>query len=151
MSETGLYPAFVDTGLTVDGPDERRREMALLKTRAAHMALDMLAAMERLNENRSHPLQVRIGIATGSAMAGVVGKRKFLYDLWGSAVNAASRMESHGLPRRIQLTDSTRRLLNGDFAFEERGLIEVKGIGPMHTWFLNGRSGEDAHACATMQ
>ena len=108
--------------------------------RAADMALDMLDAVARRNEKSSHKLQVRIGIATGSAMAGVVGKHKFVYDLWGNTVNVASRMESQGLPGRIQLTDATRRRLNGEFIFEERGTLAVKGMGDMQTWFLNGRS-----------
>lgn len=107
--------------------------------RAAHMALDMLEAMTRRNERSSHKLQVRIGIATGAVMAGVVGKHKFAYDLWGSTVNIASRMESQGSPGRVQLTDATRRRLNGAFTLEERGVIEVKGMGAMQTWFLNGR------------
>jgi len=108
--------------------------------RAAHMALDMMEAVERINATRGYDLQVRIGMATGPAMAGVVGKHKFLYDLWGSAVNNASRMETHGLPGRIQLADGARQLLNGEFAIEERGVIDVKGMGPMRTWFLNSRS-----------
>ena len=108
--------------------------------RAAHMALDMMAAVERINAARGYKLQVRIGLATGPAMAGVVGKHKFLYDLWGSAVNSASRMETHGLPGRIQLADGARQLLNGEFTIEERGVIDVKGMGAMRTWFLNGRS-----------
>jgi class 3 adenylate cyclase len=107
------------------------------------MALDMIDAVERMNVGSTYKLQVRIGIATGPAMAGVVGKHKFLYDLWGSAVNTASRMESHGMPGRIQLADATRKLLNGAFEFEERGTIEVKGMGAMHTWFLNGRTAAD--------
>ena len=108
--------------------------------RAAHMALDMMEAVERINVEKGYKLQVRIGMATGPAMAGVVGKHKFLYDLWGSAVNSASRMETHGMPGRIQLSDGARTLLNGEFALEERGVIEVKGMGAMRTWFLNGRS-----------
>ncbi len=73
-------------------------------------------------------------------MAGVVGKHKFVYDLWGSTVNIASRMESQGLPGRIQLTEATRRRLNGEFIFEERGTVSVRGMGDMKTWFLNGRT-----------
>ena len=109
--------------------------------RAAHMALDMLETMERFNESSRYKLQVRIGLDTGAAVAGVIGKRKFLYDLWGDVVNTASRMESHGLSGRIQLTESTRRRLSVPFALEKRGAIEVKGKGEMHTWFLNGRDG----------
>jgi class 3 adenylate cyclase len=83
---------------------------------------------------------VRIGIDTGAAVAGVIGKRKFLYDLWGDVVNTASRMESHGIAGRIHITDTTRQRLSAPFGFEKRGPIEVKGKGEMHTWFLNSRS-----------
>lgn len=107
--------------------------------RAAHMALDMLEVMERFNEQGPHRLSIRIGISTGAAVAGVIGKRKFLYDLWGDVVNTASRMESHGVPGRIQLADASRQRLDGAFACEDRGAIEVKGKGEMHTWFLNSR------------
>jgi len=108
--------------------------------RAAHMALDLIELMDRLNEHNPHPLRVRIGLSTGAVVAGVIGKRKFLYDLWGDAVNTASRMESHGVSGRIQLTESTKLRLNGLFSLEDRGTIHVKGKGEMHTWFLNGRS-----------
>ena len=107
--------------------------------RAAHMALDMIAAMDRLNEQSRYKLKVRIGISTGAVVAGVIGKRKFVYDLWGDVVNTASRMESHGVAGRIQVTDSTRQRLSGPFLLEKRGAIDVKGKGEMHTWFLNGR------------
>ena len=109
--------------------------------RAAHMALDMIEAMDRFNEHSRYKLQVRIGINTGAVVAGVIGKRKFLYDLWGDAVNTASRMESHGVAGRIQVTDSTRQRLSEPFMLEKRGVIDVKGKGEMHTWFLNGRNG----------
>lgn len=109
--------------------------------RAAHMALDMIEAMDSFNDHRRYKLKVRIGIATGAVVAGIIGKRKFLYDLWGDVVNTASRMESHGVAGRIQVTDSTRQRLGEPFLFEERGVIEVKGKGEMHTWFLNGRNG----------
>ena len=112
--------------------------------RAAHMALDMLEVMDRYNEVNSRKLRVRIGISTGAAVAGVIGKRKFLYDLWGDVVNTASRMESHGVSGRIQVTDNTRQRLGESFSFEERGSIEVKGKGEMHTWFLNSRNGHRA-------
>ena len=108
--------------------------------RAAHMALDMMEAMECFNEQSRHQLNVRIGICSGAVVAGVIGKRKFTYDLWGDIVNTASRMESHGVPRRIQVTDSTRQRLSDPFMFEKRGVIYVKGAGEMHTWFLNGRN-----------
>jgi adenylate cyclase len=109
-------------------------------SRAAHMALDMIEAVEGFNEHSPYKLKVRIGIDTGAVVAGVIGKRKFLYDLWGDVVNTASRMESHGVAGQIQVTDSTRQRLSEPFRFERRGPIDVKGKGEMHTWFLTGRS-----------
>lgn len=105
--------------------------------RAAHMALDMLDAIHDFNVNTQHPLNIRIGISTGAAVAGVIGKSKFLYDLWGDVVNTASRMESHGIAGRIQVSDATRQALKQAFSLESRGVIEVKGKGEMSTWFLN--------------
>lgn len=107
--------------------------------RAAHMALDMIEALERFNRSRGCSLQMRIGINSGAVVAGVIGKHKFIYDLWGEAVNTASRMESHGVAGRVQVTDATRRKLGAPFRFEERGTIEAKGIGQLHTWFLSSR------------
>ncbi len=120
-------------GIPVTVPDHAAR--------AAHMALDMLEAMTRFNAESRYKLQVRIGISSGPVVAGVIGKRKFLYDLWGDDVNTASRMASHGVPGRIQISDSTRERLGGPFEIEKRGSIEVKGNGEMRTWFLNGRTG----------
>jgi adenylate cyclase len=108
--------------------------------RAAHMALDMLDAIDCFNELGGHKLKVRIGIDTGPAVAGVIGKRKFFYDLWGDIVNTASRMESHGVAGRIQVTDSVQQRLKGSFLLEKRGAIEVKGKGKMQTWFLRSRN-----------
>jgi len=88
-------------------------------------------------------LQLRIGIASGPVVAGVIGRRRFLYDLWGDTVNTAARMESHGLPGRIQITDSTRRLLGGDFDCQERGFVTIKGKGQMRTYFLEAGPGPD--------
>ncbi len=103
------------------------------------MALDMIDALTHFNRRRGFSLQIRIGINSGPVVAGVIGTRKFIYDLWGAAVNTASRMESHGVAGRVQVTDATRRLLEDLFLFEERGVIEAKGIGTLHTWFLTGR------------
>jgi class 3 adenylate cyclase len=83
-------------------------------------------------------LQLRIGINSGPVVAGVIGRRKFLYDLWGDAVNIASRMESAGTPGRIQVTRQTYELLKDEFELEPRGTIVVKGIGEMETWYLLG-------------
>jgi PAS domain S-box-containing protein len=110
-------------------------------TRAAHMALDMIDALERFNHRSGYSLQMRIGINSGAVVAGVIGRHKFIYDLWGDAVNTASRMESHGVAGRVQVTDATRSRLGEPFRFEERGMIKAKGIGNLHTWFLSGRNG----------
>jgi adenylate cyclase len=107
--------------------------------RAAHLSLDMIQALERFNERTTSKLQVRIGIATGPAVAGVIGRSRYVYDLWGDAANTASRMESHGVAGRVQVAESTRRLLGEPFLLEERGAIEVEGQGELKTWFLAGR------------
>ncbi len=104
------------------------------------MALDMLEALDRFNQENGTKVQVRIGINSGAVVAGVIGKHKFIYDLWGDAVSTASRMESHGVAARVQLTEATRRLLSEPFLFEERGVVQIKGKGEMRTWFLSGRS-----------
>ncbi|NLP60143.1 adenylate/guanylate cyclase domain-containing protein [Paraburkholderia sacchari] len=106
--------------------------------RAAHMSLDMIDALARINRRHGYNLQMRIGINSGPVVAGVIGRRKFIYDLWGAAVITASRMESHSVAGRVQVTDATRRLLGDRFLFEARGAIEAKGIGTLHTWFLTG-------------
>jgi len=107
----------------------------------AEMALGMLdrAAERRLSDGE--PVRLRIGIDSGPVIAGVIGRRKFIYDLWGDTVNIASRMESHGVPGRIQVTERTRDLLCDRFTFEERGRIQIKGKGEMATYFLTGRAG----------
>lgn len=107
--------------------------------RAAHMALDMMDAVEQHNVGAQHKLKVRIGLSTGAVVVGVIGKRKFLYDVWGETVNSASRMESHGVTGRIQLADSTRARLAESFSIEEREPTQAKDPGEVRTWFLNGR------------
>ena len=109
--------------------------------RAAHMSLDMIEALDGFNERTASTLQVRIGIDTGRVVAGVIGRRLFLYDIWGDAVSTASRMESHGVAGRVQLSESTRRRLGEPFVLEERGVLEVEAKGELKTWFLAGRNG----------
>lgn len=108
--------------------------------RAAHMALDMLESLGQFNQRSGYNLQLRVGIHSGAVVAGVIGRRKFIYDLWGDTVNIASRMESQGVVGRVQVTDATRQQLGEPFLLEERGLIAAKGIGDLHTWLLVGRT-----------
>jgi class 3 adenylate cyclase len=88
----------------------------------------------------SGSLSLRVGLHVGTVTAGVIGIRKFIYDVWGDTVNTASRLESHGAPGRVQVSDEVFRRLDGRFIFEPRGTIELKGRGPMSTYFLNGPS-----------
>jgi class 3 adenylate cyclase len=110
----------------------------------AEMALDMIEAMRGLHLETPGlpPVALRIGINTGPVVAGVIGQRKFIYDLWGDAVNVASRMEAHGVPGLIQLSDASAQLLRDRYRIDERGVIQVKGKGEMRTWFLSGRLGD---------
>jgi adenylate cyclase len=107
----------------------------------AGLALDMRGVLARFNQERQTDLQLRIGINSGPVVAGVIGKLRFLYDLWGDSVNTASRMESHGLSGEVQVSESTYERLQGQFELEARGTIEVKGKGPMRTWLLRGPRG----------
>ncbi len=104
----------------------------------ARLALDMRAAVNSIAETSGRALSIRIGISSGPVVAGVVGTKKFFYDVWGDAVNVASRMESTGEPGRIQVSEATYLKLSDKFEFEARGEIEVRGKGRMRTWFLIG-------------
>src|SRR5436305_14252907 len=101
-------------------------------------ALAMVEDIERQAVLGTRKLGLRVGIHSGPATAGVIGDTRFSYDVWGDAVNTASRMESYGEPGRIQVSNAFRDLAADAFAFEERGLTEFKGIGAARTYFLVG-------------
>ena len=105
----------------------------------ADMAIDMFDAIERLNRQHGENFEIRVGIHTGPVVAGVIGKNKFNYDLWGETVNIASRMESHGVPGKVQISGATYNKIKDKFRLDYRGPIEVKGKGLMVTHFLSGR------------
>jgi adenylate cyclase len=106
--------------------------------RAARMALDMLSYIRERQASNARCLEFRIGLNSGPVVGGVIGRSKFVFDIWGDPVNLASRMESTGVAGRIQIGPDTRALLDGAFVLESRGTVEVKGRGPMETWFLTG-------------
>ena len=129
---------MVAAGVPTPRPDHARA--------LALMALDMLEAMRSHEEVAHLGHELRIGINSGPVVAGVIGRKRFLYDLWGDAVNTASRMESHGTPGRIQITRATYELLADEFECELRGTIEVKGKGEVEAWYLIGPRAEQAAA-----
>jgi adenylate cyclase len=126
-----------DAYMVAGGLPERSHDHA---ERVARFAIEMQALMqdEALRTQTGEIVQLRIGIHTGEAVAGVIGTSKFSYDLWGDTVNTASRMESHSEPGRIHVSEDVYHSLQDTFTFEERGEIEVKGKGLMRTWFLAG-------------
>jgi adenylate cyclase len=125
---------MVAAGVPTPRPDHARA--------LALMALDMLEAMRSDDEVGHLGLELRVGINSGPVVAGVIGRKRFLYDLWGDAVNTASRMESHGTPGKIQITRATYELLADEFECEPRGPIAVKRKGEIEAWYLIGPRAE---------
>lgn len=125
---------MVASGVPIPRPDHAQA--------LAHMALDMLAGLEKLPARNGKRIDFRLGINSGPLVAGVIGKTKFHYDLWGDAVNTASRMESHGEAGRIHITQATYELLRDEFDCAPRGVLDIKGKGEMTTYFVVGRKGE---------
>ncbi|MBE9013586.1 adenylate/guanylate cyclase domain-containing protein, partial [Pseudanabaenaceae cyanobacterium LEGE 13415] len=105
----------------------------------ANMAIDMQEAINQFNLDTGEAFSIRIGMNTGAVVAGVIGIKKFIYDLWGDTVNIASRMESHGVAGGIQVTEATYKRLIDTHFFEPRGVIQVKGRGEMATYWLKGK------------
>jgi adenylate cyclase len=128
-----------DSYMVVSGvPEPRPDHLDAL----AHLALDMAGAVADLTDSRGRAVPLRIGMAAGPVVAGVVGARKFFYDVWGDAVNVAARMETTDVEGRIQVPQDVYERLKHGFVLEERGDVDVKGKGVMHTWYLVGRRDE---------
>jgi adenylate cyclase len=108
----------------------------------ADLALDIADSVAGLTDSHGRAVPLRIGLASGPLVAGVVGSQRFFYDVWGDAVNVASRMESTAAVGRIQVPQAVYERLGNRFEFEERGAVDVKGKGAMHTWYLVGRNGQ---------
>jgi class 3 adenylate cyclase len=125
-----------DAYMVVGGMSERADDHA---ERVAAMALELAGTVDRIEPAARLGITFRIGIHCGPVVAGVIGTKKFIYDIWGDTVNLASRMESLGVPGRIQVTQAVAERLGAAFVFEPRGLIDVKGKGPTSAYFLIGR------------
>ena len=124
-----------DAYMAVAGAPEPQVDHA---SAAIRLARGMLDALEDASRRLDVPLQLRIGLASGRVVGGVIGRQRILFDLWGDTVNTASRMQSSGVTGRIHVAQSTRDLLRDDYTFEEREPVEVKGLGPMTTYLLGG-------------
>ena len=103
------------------------------------MALGMVETLNEINPTLTHPYEIRIGVHTGPVVAGIIGKHKFLYDVWGATVNEASRYESYSLPDRIHVSEKVALVLGEKYELESRGILDMRGIGKVETFFLTGR------------
>jgi class 3 adenylate cyclase len=124
-----------DCYMVAAGVPSMRRDHAQVLVR---FALDICNRMDSHTLIDQHECKVRVGISSGRVVAGVIGQRKFSYDVWGDTVNVASRMESHGVPGKVQVSRETYELIKDDFLCEPRGEIAVKGKGAMEAWVVNG-------------
>ena len=124
-----------DTYMVAAGLPEPRTDHA---NAIANMGLGMIDVLQDTTRGVDYPFDIRIGIHSGPVVAGIIGTHRFLYDVWGETVNIASRLETTSLPNRIQLSSATVALLSKDFDYERRGSTEIKGIGELETFFLNG-------------
>jgi len=129
-----------DSYMVVSGvPEPREDHIEAL----ASLALDMADAVADLKDPQGRAVPLRIGLAAGPVVAGVVGARKFFYDVWGDAVNIAARMETTDVAGRIQVPQDVYERLKHAFLLEERGDVDIKGKGVMHTWYLVGRRDDE--------
>lgn len=130
-----------DAYMAVAGIPEPRDDHAIV---VARMALDMQATLQEYAARNGSDLAIRIGIHTGSVVAGVIGRKKFIYDLWGDTVNIASRMESHGIAGRVHISEATFECLHHTFEVEPRGIVDIKSKGSMTTYLLLAEKPSDA-------
>lgn len=127
---------MVAAGVPEPMPDHLRR--------MARMALDIQDVAARIRKERAVDVNIRIGLASGPVMAGIIGRQKFSYDVWGDAVNLAARLEALSIPGRIHICPRCKAGLDREFVFESRGSMEIKGVGLQETWFLVGLRTDDA-------
>lgn len=125
-----------DAYMVASGVPEPRADHAVA---LAAMALDMMQAVKSISAEVGMPFNVRAGMASGPMMAGIIGRKKFSYDVWGDPVNLASRLEQAGVPGRILICPTCKAALENDYVLEQHSTIDIKGIGAQETWFLAGR------------